>query len=86
MTDEQPPEGMETKDVHTMSGGTTGGAPGYRPAGVPNADVTNAPAEQSDAGADETESAAAESDSSSGSASSSSRKTTSRSSGGSSKS
>lgn len=44
MTDEQPPEGMETKDVHTMSGGTfqgtEAGTPGYHPAAVPNRNVT----------------------------------------------
>lgn len=44
MTDEAPPEGLETKDVHTMSGGTfqgtEQGTPGYRPAAVPNRNET----------------------------------------------
>jgi hypothetical protein len=87
MTDEAPPEGLETKDVHTMSGGTfqepDAGQPGYRPAAVPNSDVTNKPAEEQQAEGDEKEGAATKSDSGT-SDSSSARKTTSR--GGSSKS
>lgn len=44
MSDEKPPEGMETKDVHTASGGvfqgTDAGTPGYHPAAVPNRNQT----------------------------------------------
>lgn len=44
MTEEAPPEGLETKDVHTMSGGTfqgtEQGTPGYHPAAVPNRNET----------------------------------------------
>lgn len=44
MTDEKPPEGMETKDVHTAAGGTfqgtEQGTPGYHPAAVPNRNQT----------------------------------------------
>jgi hypothetical protein len=44
MTDEKAPEGMETKDVHTGSGGTfqgtEQGVPGYHPAAVPNRNQT----------------------------------------------
>jgi hypothetical protein len=43
MSDEKP-EGMETKDVHTASGGvfqgTEAGTPGYHPAAVPNRNQT----------------------------------------------
>lgn len=88
MTDEKPPEGMETKDVHTASGGvfqgTEAGTPGYHPAAVPNRNQTTINGDETvheqglrqPAGESDGGSAPAEADSSSSSAKSTGTKST----------